>query len=47
MRPRAYLFHVGVAHGLRHPLALVVARPGADGVDVPPVLLVLGMDLRV
>ena len=34
---------VGVGQGLRHPLALVVAGPGADGVHVAPV----GLGLRV
>ena len=38
---------VGVGQGLRHPLALVVAGPGADRVDIPPVGLGLGMNIRV
>ena len=38
---------VGVGQGLRHPLALVVAGPGANGVDIPPVGLGLGMNIRV
>ena len=37
------LFGIGVDHGLRNSLPFIVARPGADGVDVPPVPLVLGV----
>ena len=37
------LLVVGVGQGLRHPLALIVAGPGADGVHVAPV----GLGLRV
>ena len=41
------LLIVGVGQGLRHPLTFVVTSPGTDGVDVAPVGLWLGMDLRV
>ena len=41
------LLVVGVGQGLRHPLTFVVTSPGTDGVDVAPVGLWLGMDLRV
>jgi hypothetical protein len=34
-------------HGLRHALALVVAGPRPDGVDVAPVGLLLRVHLRV
>ena len=37
------LLIVGVGQGLRHPLALIVAGPGADWVHVAPV----GLGLRV
>lgn len=39
-----YLICIGIHHGFGHPLALVVARPGSDGVDVAIVSLVLGVD---
>ena len=38
---------VGVGQGLRHPLALVVAGAGPDGVDIAPVRLGLRVHLRV
>mmetsp|Transcript_12336 Transcript_12336/g.31881 ORF Transcript_12336/g.31881 Transcript_12336/m.31881 type:complete len:224 (-) Transcript_12336:663-1334(-) len=38
---------VSVHHGLRHPLALVVARAGPDGVHVAVVRLLLGVLLGV
>src|SRR4030065_2751483 len=38
---------VGHGLGLRVPFGLVVHAAGADGVDVAPVALGLGMDLRV
>ena len=41
------LLVVGVGQGLRHPLALVVARPWSDGVHVTPVTFRLGMNLWV
>ena len=40
------LLRIGIGHRLCHPLALVVARSGANGVHVAPVLLRLGVDLR-
>lgn len=42
-----YLFHVGVTHCLSHPLALVVACPGANRVHVPPVVLILRVHFRI
>ena len=41
------LAHVAIGEGLGHTLALVVARTGADTVDVTPVVLALGVLLGV
>ena len=41
------LLVVGVGQGLRHPLALVIAGAGADGVNIAPVGLGLGMHLGI
>lgn len=42
-----YLLHVGVAHGLRNPLAFIVAGSGAYRVHVAPVFLALRVNFRV
>jgi len=42
----AYLLSIGVDHCFCHPLALIVASPGTNGVHVTPVLFTLGMDLQ-
>ena len=41
------LLVVGIGQGLRHPLALVIAGPGSDGVNIAPVGLRLWMNLRI
>ena len=38
---------VGVGQGLRHPLALVIAGPRTNGVNIAPVRLWLWMNLRI
>ena len=38
---------VSIGQSLRHPLALVIAGPGADGVNIAPVGLGLWMDLGI
>lgn len=44
---QSYLLLVGVHHGLRHSLPLVVAGPGPDGVHVAPVRFPLRVLLRI
>lgn len=41
------LLHVGIAHGFRNTFALVIAGLGSYGIQVAPVVLALGVDLRI
>lgn len=47
MKAVSYLISICIGHRLCHPLPLIVARPGANGIDMAPVPLMLGMHLGV
>jgi hypothetical protein len=42
-----YLLHVGIAHGLCHTFAFIVAGPGSYGIHMAPVILGLRVDFRI